>query len=382
MAGPRTVGVEEELLLVDPATGQALAVAQAALRRASADQVTDEQGSGEQAGAEQGAGPGPGGTLEAELYQQQVETDTPPQTDLAELETHLRRWRQRADEAAVSAGSRVAALGTSPLPVRPLVTETERYQRMADEFGLTVEEQLACGFHVHVSIDSRAEGVAVLDRIRDWLPVLTALSANSPFWQGRDTGFASFRTQVWGRWPSAGPIDVMGDVPAYDALLAQLLGSGVPLDHGMLYFDVRLSERYPTVEVRAADVCLEVADAVLVAALARAMVDTAAREWRAGVPPIGSRTALLRMAMWRASRSGVAGQLLDPRSGRPAPAADVVAAAFDHVEGALTRNGDTARVTARVEHVLAHGSGAQRQREAYERTGDLAAVVAEARALT
>lgn len=368
MADLRTIGVEEELLLVDPDTGHAQALAGPMLRRAA----VKGDGSDEH----------PGGTLEAELQQQQVETDTPPQTELAELAAHLALWRRRADDAARSVGSRIAALATSPLPVAPRVTDKERYRRMADEFGLTAEEQLACGCHVHVSIDSRAEGVAVLDRIRDWLPVLTALSSNSPFWQGRDTGFASFRTQAWGRWPSAGPIDVIGDVPAYDALLAQLLASQVPLDHGMLYFDVRLSESYPTVEVRAADVCLEVTDAVLIAGLSRALVDTAAREWRAGVPPIGSRTALLRMAVWRASRSGVRGQLLDPCSGRPAPAADVVAALLDHVGPALDDNGDTARVTARAEHVLATGSGAQRQREAYDRTGDLATVVAEARELT
>lgn len=103
-----------------------------------------------------------------------------------------------------------------------------RYQRMAQRYGLTEQEQLTCGCHVHVSVDSDAEAVGVLDRIRIWLPTLTALSANSPFWQGRDTGYASFRSQVWARWPSSGPIEVQGSTERYRALVQALLKSGQP----------------------------------------------------------------------------------------------------------------------------------------------------------
>ena len=153
---------------------------------------------------------------------------------------------------------------------------------MAEQFGLTQAEQLACGCHVHVSVESPEEGVAVLDRIRVWLPVLTALSANSPYWQGEDTRYASFRSQAWGRWPSAGPIEVQGSVQRYRAMVSTLVGTGVLLDEAMAYFDARLSARYPTVEIRVADVCLRAEDAVLVAALCRGLVDTAAEEERHG----------------------------------------------------------------------------------------------------
>ena len=125
------------------------------------------------------------------------------------------------------------------------------------------------------------EGVAVLDRIRGWLPCLLALSANSPFWQGHDSGYASFRSQVWGRWPSAGPTGLFGSAETYHATTRAMIASRTILDLGMVYFDARLSAQHPTVEVRVADVCLDADDAVLMAGLVRALVDTAARSWRA-----------------------------------------------------------------------------------------------------
>jgi carboxylate-amine ligase len=372
----RTVGVEEELLLVDPTSGEPLSVAGAVLIQA------ERAAAGGPETADRAADEVPGGTLEVELQQQQLETDTRPHTDLGELAAELVAWRRRADDAARPSGARVAALATSPLPVTPRTTSKDRYLRMAEQFGLTQAEQLTCGCHVHVSVESPEEGVAVLDRIRVWLPVLTALSANSPYWQGRDSHYASFRSQAWGRWPSAGPIEVQGSVQRYRALVADLLGTGVVLDEAMAYFDARLSARYPTVEVRVADVCLRAEDAVLVAALCRGLVDTAARDARADRDAPAVPSALLRLAAWRAARSGTDDVLLHPADWRPRPAQEVVADLVDHVRPALVRFGDLQRVESRLDHVLAHGSGARRQREVLARTGRLSDVVLDAVELT
>jgi glutamate---cysteine ligase / carboxylate-amine ligase len=370
----RSVGVEEELLLVDGRTGEPRAVAGAVLRRAAA---APEVGSDLPGGGDRPAD-GPGGTLEGELHQQQVETDTPPQTDLSQLADQLRTWRRRADRAAAGEGARVAALATSPLPVTPVTTPTERYLRMAQHFGLTQAEQLTCGCHVHVSVKSPEEGVAVLDRIRVWLPVLTALSANSPYWQGEDSGYASFRSQAWGRWPTAGPIEVQGSVERYRALVRDLVATGVALDEGMVYFDARLSARYPTLEVRVADVCLRVDDAVLIAALARGLVDTAAREWGERVPAPPVPSTLVRLAGWRAARGGLDDVLLHPADLRPRPAEEVVSALVRHVRRALERSGDAALVHTLLADLLGRGTGARRQREILGRSGRLADVVHDA----
>jgi carboxylate-amine ligase len=375
----RTLGIEEELLVVDTETGRPRSVAERVLRRApghgdaevSSEDGQHSEGSGGQPTDE------PGGSLEAELQQQQLETDTPPRTDLADLDDDLRVWRDVAIVAARKTGARIVAAGTSPMPVTPEPIHDPRYERMRDRFGLTTDEQLTCGCHVHVSVDSDEEAVAVLDRIRVWLPSLLAISANSPFWQGRDSRYASFRSQAMIRWPSAGPTDVFGSAPAYRQLVRDMVESGVLLDEGMVYFDARLSQRYPTVEIRVADVCLDTRDAVLLAALCRGLVDTAAEAWAAGQEAPDASTSLLRLATWQAGREGVDGALLEPDSARPRPAAEVLWALVDHVRPALEATGDLVLVEERLRDVLARGNGARRQRSVLEHTNRLTDVVAD-----
>ena len=352
----RSVGVEEELLLVDPGSGAPVALAEA---------VTDDDGD-----------PVP------ELQREQVETGTRPCSTLGELGDQLRARRRIAARAARRRGAHVAALATSPLSVSPSTTPSDRYLRMAEMYALTAQEQLTCGCHVHVGIESAAEGIAVLDRIRPWLAPLLAMTANSPFWQERDTGYSSYRQQVWGRWPSAGPTELFGTPEAYHEAVRSMIDSGTLLDEGMVYFDARLSRNFPTVEIRIADVCLRVEDAVLLAALVRALVETAARDWRAGRPPCPARTELLRLASWRASRSALGGDLVDPRTFRPAPAQDVVQALIEHLTSALGDAGDLDETARMVERLLARGNGAAEQRRLHQETGDLATVVAVAASRT
>jgi carboxylate-amine ligase len=356
---PRSVGVEEELLLVDPATGGALALSAAVLRSATDGQCR------------------PASQLTSELTGEQVETNTRPCTSLPELAHELHRWRHVASDAAARVGARVAALGTSPIPVDPSITPAPRYQRMLQEFGLTVAEQLTCGCHIHVQVESAAEGVAVLDRIRGWLPCLLAISANSPFWQGRDSGYASYRSQVWGRWPSAGPTGCFGCADTYHATVQAMLDTGTILDRGMIYFDARLSHRQPTVEVRVADVCLIVADTVLLAALARGLVETAARAWRAGAPAPALRTEVLRLASWRAGRSGLSGDLVGP-TGYPEPAEAVLCALTNHIRPALADLGDLRMVGELMSALLSRGNGATEQHRVYRSSGRLSDVVTHA----
>jgi carboxylate-amine ligase len=253
---------------------------------------------------------------------------------------------------------------------------------MIERYGLTARGTLVCGFHVHVGIASREEGVAVLDRIRTWLPTLLALSANSPFFGGADTGHASYRFVAWHQWQSAGPTDVFGSVEAYDRFERFLVDTGVILDTGMLYLDARVSRKQPTVEIRVADVCLDARDAAVLAALVRALVDTAADEWRAGIPPAAVPSAALRLAEWQAALTGVAGSLPHPVTWREGSARDAVEALFAHTAGALEANGDLMLVRRGIERIHAVGGGAGRQRAAFERRGRMRDVIALAVAAT
>ena len=357
----RTFGVEEELLIVDPATGEPLALADALLsgHRMAADDAPDARALETEDKTvydddEMG--------LSAELKLEQIETQTRPCLEYGVLLDQIRAGRTLADRAAQKNGARVAALATSPLASTSHTTPDPRYALMLERFGLTAQEQLTCGFHVHTYIESPEEGVAVLDRIRDKLAVLTALSANSPFWNGMPTGFESYRTQAWNRWPTSGPAGIYGTYPAYRRVVTRLLDSGVMLDEGMLYFDARLSRNHPTVEVRVADVCLRAEDAALIALLVRALVESASREWRDGVDPAPVPTVLLRMAAWQASSSGLSGELLDFGTFRPARATDVVRSLVDYLAPVLDEQGELSIVRQGVEDIIARGTGAAEQR--------------------
>jgi len=354
---PRSLGVEEEFLLVEPGTGRPQAVAGTILRAARPE-------------------------LEAELQQQQLETNSRPCRSLDELYRELRRCRSAATEEAERVGAHVVALATSPVPVEPSPLRSERYERMAEDYGLTAQEQLTCGCHVHVGIDSAEEGVAVLDRSGPWLAALLALSANSPYWQGKESSYASFRYQVWGRWPSSGPPGPFGSEQAYRETIQEMVGTGTIIDPGMVYFNARLSDRYPTIEVRIADVCLRTGDAVLIAGLVRALVETEARAWRDGKLPPRARNELLRLAAWRASRSGLDGALLSPLTGKPEPAAAVVTALVEHCRDALADAGDAGAVAELLADLLARGNGAAFQREEFRRSGRLPEMIDHAASVT
>lgn len=353
----RTFGVEEELLLIDAITLAPSPVAEQLVELQERDNRTG------------------GHEIALEFKQEQVEVISPPQTTLSEQLETIRAGRVWADAAAAQVGARVVALPTSVSANPTHLVQQPRFNQISRHSGLTSIEQLTCALHVHVRIESREEGVAVLDRVRGWLPILLALSANSPFWHGLDTGFASFRYQAWNRWPMTGPTDFFGSLAAHDHHAATLLGTGVPLDAGMLYFDARLCDRHSTLEVRVTDVCLEAEQSAVIATMIRALVETAARDWRAGVPAPHTATSVIRAWSWQASRYGVEAQLIDPGTGVPAPAAEVIDHLLETIRPVLTEYGEEAEVTAVVADILAHGSGAHRQRAVYETRRDVRDVV-------
>ncbi|WP_309127345.1 glutamate--cysteine ligase [Microbacterium sp.] len=356
--GMRQIGVEEELLLVDAETFAPQPLAGSILRAGALVLPC-------------------GSRLEPEVKREQIEIVSAPVTTFAEVLGAVVEGRRSADDLAQQVGARAVALATPHASCEPHLMRSPRYERMRNRFGLTMDEQLTCGLHVHVTVASGDEGVAVLDRIRPWLPVLLALSANSPFWHGVDSGFASFRYQAWSRWPCAGAYDLFGSAQGYAAAVADALASGVPLDHGMIYFDARLSTHAPTVEIRISDVCFDPRDSACLAVMARALVETAAGEWRHGVAPSCTTTALLRLASWRASRWGLGGQLVDPVTERLVSARAAVAALFAHVREAFASDEEAHAVRAWLDAMLTRGTGSELQRRAAARGGG-AAVVGEA----
>ncbi|HXH81080.1 glutamate--cysteine ligase [Nocardioides sp.] len=361
----RPFGIEEELLLVDGSGKPSPQAPELLARCAVADDLVA------------------GTVLQHEFFQAQVEVATPPLRSLADADAHLRAGRESLTRAGAELDVTPLAVAIPVLAAPPgPYAEHERFTRIAKHYAGLGGESLMCALHVHVEVADRGEGVAVLDRVRPWLPLLVALSANSPFWHGRDMGFATWRSQLWRMWPSSGPHEVFGGEAAYDALIERLLRDQSILDLGLLNLEVRLSARYPTVEFRVADVCTSLDDTLLIAALARGLTQTAALEAHNGIEPAPWRVDSLRSAGWRAGRFGVGNLLVDPRDGQLVPAATAMSSLLDHVRDALDEAGDLTLVTAGLERIARDGNGADHQRRAAGDDLDLHAVVDDLRLRT
>lgn len=348
------VGVEEEFLLVDARSGRPAPRISHVIQDAEAVA---------------------GDKAQQELHQAQIEIASPPCQQLEELAQALRELRSNLANAAGNHQALVVASGSFPAEMGmagQLITAEDRYRDMARANAVLAREQLICGCHIHVSTEGTNPAISIMNRVRRWLPTLLALSANSPFWEGQDTGFASYRTEVWARWPTSGPPGHFSDIGQYETVVDQLVKSGVILDRGMAYWDIRPSDNYPTLEFRVCDVLLSVDEAVALAGLIRGLVVQYGSETG---PAAEVRHELLRAASWRAARSGLSGDLIDPLDGSTMPAHRVVEDLLDFVTPALDRLGDTSRVRRSVSRILEEGNGADRQRRTLAVRDDVADVI-------
>lgn len=216
-----------------------------------------------------------------------------------------------------------------------------------------------------------------MNHLRAWLAPLLALSANSPFWLGEDTGYASYRTQVWGSLPATGPPGPFSSLEEHDALVDALVGTGGVLDSASIYWDLRLPEDLDTVEIRVADVPSKVDEAVMLAGLCRALVHTCHERVENEEPYPDVRPELLGISHWNASRYGLEGDLVDVEARRAIPAREMVEKMLLFARPTLEDQGDYDEVSSLLHDTLEEGNGARRQRQAYGRTGRLEDVVDE-----
>jgi carboxylate-amine ligase len=361
MASHPTFGVEEEFLLVDPTTGEPVAVNKAVACRA----------------AEHGV------KLQLEFTSCQIETTTEVVSGSSDLRKELTWLRRIAGEAAAASGARLLAAALPPTrPHEFPISDNPRYREIADKFGRIAAEGI-CGAHVHVAVPSRELAVRVSNRLRPWLPLFLALTANSAVYGGADTGYASWRSVVWARWPSAGPPPHFDSVDEYDGMVRMLRRAGALLDDGMVYWDVRPSAKFPTVEVRVADVPATVGETVLLATLIRASVMTALDDDRHREPSPPLTPHALKAAYWKSARDGLDGQAIDLlESHAPVPARKLLQRMVDHVRPALEDVGDDKMVDCALARLDYEGNGAMRQRRAWHRRHDVNDVIAELAAAT
>lgn len=351
-----TMGVEEEFLLADAESRRSVHGAAAVLGPLGGETYAGGRG------------------FTAEMARSQVETVSEVCADAEQLRDELTRLRDRAAGEAHRLGYLLVASGTTLLgdPGPPPTIDKPRYHRIEESFGPLVDQQCVGACHVHIGVPDPEEALGVVNHLRLWTPVLLALSANSPYWDGHDTGHASWRSLLWDRWPTTGPPPYLRSRGHYEQTVTALVDSGAAMDAGMLYWSVRPSRHVPTVEMRIADVMPGVADTVGYALLVRGLAARALADVRAGRPAPPVDEAVLRAACWRAARDGLlGGALLVPLAGRPRPVPGwaAVTAMLRHVRPHLEASGDARTVAQWLRTLRDEGNGATRQRAAAARRG-------------
>jgi carboxylate-amine ligase len=322
-----------------------------------------------------------GGQVSPEFLRSQIEIGTKVCPDVAAAREDLARLRRAVAEVTGNYGLAPIAVSTHPFAdwSEQQHTDRERYNELARALGGVVRRLLICGMHVHVGIEDEDLRIDLMGQITYFLPHLLALSGSSPFWQGNDTGLKSYRTAVFGALPRTGlPEEFLG-WSDYQRHVEVLTSAGVIEDATKLWWDLRPSARYPTLEMRVADVCTRLDDAITVAALFVSMLSMLYRQ------RLGNRRwrtysrMLIKENIWRAQRYGVEDSLIDFGKGRLVPFVELTDELIDLVRKDAEMLGCVADVE-RAARIAREGTSADRQREVF--TSAVAAGGDEAEALT
>jgi glutamate---cysteine ligase / carboxylate-amine ligase len=351
-----TIGVEEEFFLIDPVSRLPQPVGERVVKRA-ADVI--------------------GEFVSGEFTQIQLEIKTPPCTDACRLRAELIRLRAAADLAAAAEGVRVCASGTVVLDdgVPPALGSHPRYRAGLAQYRAMMDDFALCSLHVHVHLPDRDIAVLVCNHLRPWLPLLVALSANSPFHHGTDTGYVSWRAVIRSRFPCLGPPPYAESLEHSEEIARVIADSDAMLDAATPFWDVRLNPRLPTLEIRTMDVAADVDDTVACAVIIRALVATAVTRAVAGDPGPRVSAEVLRGAYWRAARDGWSGSGVDALTGQILSVSAQFAHLLDYIAAALDAAGDMSIVVAFLDRLAARSTGAEMQRASAERRGALTDVV-------
>ncbi|WP_026532377.1 carboxylate-amine ligase [Arthrobacter sp. H41] len=348
-----TLGIEEEYLLLDPASGLPVHCATDVQQLLADSPGLDDD------------------DIQRELLSCQIETATPVCDTLTQAEESLLNFRRQLATAAGQCGALAAPTATAPRIGQhyPELTDKQRYHDLRASAPGIVGDQFVNGLHVHVGIPDKETGVQALNRIRPWLPIITALSTNSPYWLDRDSGFGSWRVIHYRRWAVQGIPPLFADAADYERRIGQLEETGAIIDRGVLTWVARLSDTYPTLEVRTGDAQLEAQDSVLLAALIRGLVTTAVSAARAGARLPDPDPELLDAALWQSARDGMTAHAVDPETGVRMPARQRLSELLEFIGPALDAEGDTDWVESALSHLEARGTGAERQRKAMHDAG-------------
>ena len=302
-----------------------------------------------------------------ELLQCQVEVCTPPVSDVAEARDSLARQRGVLAGLAAEHELLIFAAGTHPVAdwSRQLPTKGDRYRGILRDVGLAGRRSLICGMHVHVEVPEPEARVDLMNRLLPFQPLLFALSASSPFWQGKPTGLIAYRLSAFGELPRTGLPELFTDAAAYARYVRIMTEAGSIQDASFLWWSLRPSIKFPTLELRIADSCTRLADALAIAALFRCLVRLVVRRPDLNAGLDGVSRALADENLWRTQRSGVGAELIDEAREAALPFADALEAVLDLVAEDAAALGCAAEV-AQARTIAAQGTSADGQIAVFE----------------
>ena len=351
-----TLGIEEEFQTIDPVTRE---LRSHMSKIVEGGQITLHE------------------RVKEEMHQAVVEVGTNICHNIQEARAEVNELRKHIIELADQQNLRVAAAGTHPFSdwQDQLITPNERYDALIDEMRDVARGNLIFGLHVHVGIESREEGIQILNAVRYFLPHIYALSTNSPFWCGRNTGFKSYRSKVFDKFPRTGIPDFFASANEYDEYIKLLVKTNC-IDNGKkIWWDIRLHPYFDTIEFRICDIPMRIDETICIAALIQALVAKMHKLLKQNLSFRPYRKVLINENKWRAARYGIQGKLIDFGKQEEVPYRDLCGELLDFVDDVLDELGSRKEVEY-IKEILDHGTGADRQLAVFEQTGgDLKAVV-------
>ncbi len=350
-----TLGIEEEFQIVDRATREL---------RSHIQMIMDDQGMLLRE------------FIKEEMHQSVVEAGTGICQDIQQARREVTALRSELARLAISKDLRIAAASTHPFShwKDQLITPNPRYKNIIEDLQIVARSNLIFGLHVHVGIDDKDILIQIVNEMRYFLPHLLALTSNSPFWIGRNTGLKSYRSKVFDKFPRTNIPDEFSSWAEFEGFVNLLIKTNC-LDNGKkIWWDVRPHAFFNTLEVRVCDLPMRVDETIAVAALIQALV---AKLYSLRARNLGwrrYRRDLIMENKWRAIRYGIDGKLLDLGKMTEVPTRDLIYELLAFVDDVVDDLGSRDELK-HIEWILEHGSGADRQLEVYKQSNDLKTVV-------
>ncbi|WP_421830862.1 carboxylate-amine ligase [Larkinella sp.] len=314
--------------------------------------------------------------VKAEMHQAVVEVGTNICTNIHEAREEVTYLRKMVLDLADKQNLRIAAAGTHPISdwQDQLITDNERYDKLIDEMRDVARSNLIFGLHVHVGIENRNEGLHIMNAVRYFLPHIYALSTNSPFWCGRNTGFKSYRSKVFDKFPRTGIPDYFSSAAEYDDYINLLVKTNC-IDNGKkIWWDIRLHPFFDTIEFRICDVPMRVDETICLAAVMQALVAKIHKLHKQNLNFRPYRRLLINENKWRAARYGIEGKLIDFGKQEEVPYHTLAQELLDFIDDVVDDLGSRKDVEY-VKTILEMGTGADRQLAVFRQTNDLKRVV-------